>query len=127
MPEVMIPTVAAGSPSGHSIRFAGWCSAASARASIRAATACRRARAWPGIITYLRGSGTKPRSGDASTVTDGPSDRGVTRLLECDSRVVSRRNTGVSWASDNSKASLVNANASAESAGSSMGTFAAIA
>jgi len=107
-----------------STRFAGWVSTASLRRRHRSSSATRRGRALAGIMTYLRGL---CRSSGWRRTGVGAASSTSTTPLEWDRRVVVRRNTGVSNSSDSSKAARVNSRASAESAGSNMGSFAATA
>ena len=88
-------------------------------ACVRFSTSTRLARAFIGTMTYLRG---RWRISVRSAAFTGSSIR--TTLLECDTRVVVLRKTGVSNFSESSKASLMKSFASWLSAGSSMGIFA---
>ena len=77
--------------------------------------------ALPGAMTYLRGFFTYSFRGASCRSWSS------TRLWEWATRVQVRNSTGVSYASDSSKASFMKSRHSPESAGSTMGTLDAIA
>ena len=105
----------------HSTRLKGQSSAKAARAAVRSSTTGWRFFALPGIIMYFAGFFSYVRLATASRSAVS------TMLWEWAMRVHIRRITGVSNFSDSSKAVLAKVKDSAESAGSSIGTFAAMA
>ncbi len=107
-------------PLPGSMTFSGKVSANSLSLASLSSSAALLFLAFTGSMTNLSGSLTMPGSTFRSM-----SSPGVTTPFTWDTRVVVRINTGVSKASLISKARLVNSFASKESAGSSMGIFAA--
>ena len=77
----------------RSTTLAGWVSTARRSSSQRASSSTRRLRAWPGSMTYFAGFWSTPTACLAGVIAKSTSS---TMPLECERRVVERRNTGVS-------------------------------